>query len=162
MTTTTIAAQDEVDRQARIGHRPWQEAVRHAIARDRREEDLGVAGAAEEDEAVMATGQGHFRDQGAGRHAAAPRGHRTADLLRGRRHRGADMEGASHHHQEADAVEAVAGEVEAEADEARVTARMAAEVRETVAGVGIADREPSRTASLHVEKSFLATVASPP
>jgi siderophore synthetase component len=146
MTTTTTAAPDEVDHQAHIGHRPWQEADRHVIARDRREEGLEEVAAAEADEAeaAMGTGRGHIQDPGAGHHAAVLRGRRTAGLHRGHHRRGEeDIAGASHHRGEAEVVEAVevAVEAEVEADEVRVTIRTAAKVRETVAGVGVVDRD---------------------
>jgi hypothetical protein len=142
MTTTTTAAQDEVDHRAHIGLRQWQEVDRRVIAQDRREEGSEEAGAAEADEVEVAmdTGQDLIPDQEAGHHAAARRDRRTVDLRRGHHRRGEDMADAIHHRGEADVVEAAEEVAGAEAEEARVTVRTAAEVRVTAAGAGIVDR----------------------
>jgi hypothetical protein len=133
-----------VGHQAHIGLRQWQEVDRRVIAQDRRGEDSEEVGAAEADEvevaAAMDTGQDLIPDQEAGHHAAARRDLRTVDLRRGHHRRGEDMADAIHHRGEADVVEAAEEVAGAEAEEARVTVRTAAEVRVTAAGAGIVDR----------------------
>jgi hypothetical protein len=131
-----------VDHRAHIGLHQWQEVDRRVIAQDRHEEGSEEAGAAEADEVEVAmdTGQDLIPGREAGHHAAARRDHRTVDLRRGHHRRGEDMADAIHHRGEADVVEAAKEVAGAEAEEARVTVRTAAEVRATAAGAGIVDR----------------------
>jgi hypothetical protein len=132
--------EDAEARLAHTDHRQW-EAVRPVLGQGHPVEDLEEAGEVEVDEVAMDTDQDRTRGPGAGHHAGALRGHRTAGQFQEHRRPGEAMGGAILRRAEVGTVVVVEAVVGAVVGGARVTIPMVAEVRETGLAAGVVSED---------------------